>query len=123
MTHGKQKHPQRLWGVNWNGAEFGGSTWPGTLNTNYLYPADAARGQYFLSKGLTLVRLPFDWERVQNQALGPLSEPDIAGLMSVLDVAWRTEQLVILDMHNFGRYYDNPLDPVFDAPKRSDVWR
>jgi endoglucanase len=114
--------PQKAYGVNWSGAEFGGNTWPGVQNTNYVYPNDPARGTYFRSKGLTLVRVPFDWERVQHTANGPLNEPDIAGLLSVLDAAQATGELVVLDMHSFGRYYGTPLT-VADAPTFANAWQ
>lgn len=119
-----QTSPQsRLFGVNWAGAEFGGSRWPGTINQDYIYPADPARGVYFHGKGLTLVRVPFDWERLQNQANGPLSTQDVAGLRSVLNAAQQSGDLVILDMHDFGRYYGQPLDPTFSRDMFADAWR
>ncbi|MFN3405370.1 MAG: hypothetical protein ACK40G_14825 [Cytophagaceae bacterium] len=48
---------QTPFGVNLSGAEFG-SVFPGTYNSHYTYPT-VAELDYFKSKGLTLIRLPF----------------------------------------------------------------
>jgi endoglucanase len=88
---------------------------------NYIYPADPWRATYFAGHGLRLVRLPFMWERVQESAFGGLSSSDIAAIRSVLDTAQGAGQAVILDMHNFARYYGVPLTTA-DAAKLANVW-
>jgi len=108
-------------GVNLAGGEFGTPGARGTLNTDYLYFADTAVYNYFSQKGLKLMRIPFTWERVQAQAMGPLSTPDINGLKSMLDAASASNTKVILDLHNFARYYNTPMTTA-DAPKLADVW-
>ncbi|MBV9546739.1 MAG: cellulase family glycosylhydrolase [Chloroflexi bacterium] len=109
------------WGTNYSGAEFGAS-FPGTLGTDYIYPADSGRDRYFASRGLRLVRLPISWERLQHQANGPLTPADLAGVRSVLDGAAASGQKVIIDLHNFGRYYGTPLT-VADAPRLANFWQ
>jgi endoglucanase len=91
------------------------------MNVDYVYGADAGRQTYFAGRGLILVRVPFRWERIQPAANGPLSAGDVAGLRSVLDAAQAAGQQVILDLHNYGRYYDAPLTRA-DAAKLADVW-
>ncbi|HNM50454.1 MAG TPA: hypothetical protein PKN86_12145, partial [Candidatus Obscuribacter sp.] len=60
-----------LQGVNISGGEFNGQMVPGVYNTNYVYPS-VSELDYFRSKGLTCVRVPFSWERMQPNANGPL---------------------------------------------------
>jgi endoglucanase len=111
----------KLYGVSVAGAEFGESRLPGINGRDYLYAADANRHQYFASKGLSLIRVPFRWERVQRQAYGPLSPDDVAGLRAMLNAAQSAGQFVILDMHNYARYYERPLNRS-DAAMFSNVW-
>jgi endoglucanase len=108
-------------GVNISGAEFGPQGAVGVLNTDYLYPSDINEFNYFSKKGLKLIRLPFFWERVQHQDKGPLSTVDINGLKTTLDAAQNANVKVILDLHNFARYYGTPLTTA-DAAKLNDVW-
>jgi endoglucanase len=108
-------------GVNISGAEFGESHLPGVLGTDYIYPSDAWRMSYFSGRGLKLVRIPFRWERLQPTAFGQLSAPDVAGLTAIVNAAHAAGAKVILDMHNYGRYYNTPLTEA-DAAKLDDAW-
>ena len=114
----------KLWGVNVAGAEFG-SALPGVHGTDYVYP-DPANGYntfvYFAAKKQNVVRVPIQWERLQPTFSGPLAENDLAGLKLVLDAAQIANQAVILDLHNYARYYNDPLR-VTDAPHLADFWR
>lgn len=112
----------KQFGVNVAGAEFGESTLPGTLGTTYVYQTSSTSARYFAGKGQTLVRVPFLWERVQPVAFGPLSAVDIGQLRVMLDTAASAGQVVILDLHNYGRYYGQPLARA-DAAKLADVWQ
>jgi len=51
-------------GVSLAGAEFG-SNLPGEYGTDYIYPIKD-EVDYFTSKGMNIFRLPFLWERLQN---------------------------------------------------------
>lgn len=84
-------------GVNLAGAEFGAV--PGV---DYSYPTEAEL-DYFKSKGLKLVRLPFKWERVQPTLNGNLDATELAKMKAFVDTARMKEVWVILDMHNYGR--------------------
>src|SRR5690606_12171314 len=57
-------------GINLSGAEFGPVNIPGVHNRDYTYPTTAEL-DYFKSKGLTLIRFPFKWERIQRELKGP----------------------------------------------------
>jgi aryl-phospho-beta-D-glucosidase BglC (GH1 family) len=50
-----------LLGVNLAGAEFGSNV-PGTFGTDYTYPTHAEI-DYYAAKGMSVIRLPFLWER------------------------------------------------------------
>ena len=52
-----------LLGVNLAGAEFGWNV-PGVFGTDYTYPTHTEI-DYYAAKGMSVVRLPFLWERVQ----------------------------------------------------------
>jgi endoglucanase len=112
----------KWFGVNQAGAEFGESALPGTRGVDYIYPASASNYSYFAGKGQSLIRMPFLWERVQPTAYGPLSEQDVFEIQKVLDVAAANHQRVILDLHNYGRYYNTTLTPA-ESTKLADVWR
>src|ERR1700733_9868254 len=53
-------------GVNLSGAEFGvvGGALPGTYNSQYTYPT-SMEVNYYKSRGMNIIRLPFRWERLQ----------------------------------------------------------
>lgn len=90
-------------GVNLAGAEFGHSALPGTFDKNYTYPP-AEELDYYKSKGRTLIRLPFLWERIQHSLNAPLDKDELARLKGVLHLAAARGMDVIIDVHNYGRY-------------------
>ncbi len=111
----------KLFGVNVSGGEFGENALPGTMYTNYIYPNDTSRTSYFTGKGLTLIRFPVLWERVQHQAFGPLTPADITAIHTVLRNAAATNTKVILELHNYGQYYHAGLH-TSDSAELADVW-
>ncbi len=90
-------------GVNVSGAEFGQSSLPGTFGRDYTFNSEGTF-RYFGQKSLGLIRLPLQWERLQQAPSSPLDSAYLAGVKS--DVAWAKAHgdEVILDVHNFGRY-------------------
>lgn len=94
-------HGIESFGVNLSGGEFGG-VYPGTIGTHYGYPTYKDL-DYFKSKGLTLIRFPFRWERVQYQLNGPLNPLDMGKMKEFVQAAEDRNLPVILDMHNFAR--------------------
>ena len=89
--------------MNVAGAEFGQSSFPGTLGTHYTFNSENTF-RYFADKQLGLIRLPLQWERLQHTPGAPLDSAYLAGVKN--DVAWAKANgaEVILDIHNFGRY-------------------
>jgi endoglucanase len=97
-------------GVNLAGADFGDSHLPGTYgqNADYVYP-NSAEIDYFVGKGLNTFRLPFRWERLQptlNEAFDPT---EFGRLNAVVTAATNAGAYVVLDPHNYARYFPNPV--------------
>lgn len=100
--------PVQLVGVALSGAAFGPSVLPGKHGTNYIYPAESYYKKY-AEQGLKLVRLPFLWERIQPQLDTELDAAQLALLTQSLDLAHKHGVKVVLDMHNYYRYYKQPI--------------
>lgn len=62
--------------------------------------------RYLAARGISLVRLPFNWERLQPELGGPLAESEVEHLRAVIDEADELGMTVVLNMHNFGGYYE-----------------
>ena len=99
-------HAQFLRGINISGAEFGQSHIPGVFNTDYTYNSEPTF-RYFATRNLNLVRFPVMWERLQPQLQGPLDPLNLSLLKSAVAWAAAAGNLIVLDIHNFGRYSIN----------------
>jgi endoglucanase len=115
--------PVQLVGVALSGAAFGPSVLPGKHGTNYIYPAESYYKKY-AEQGLKLVRLPFLWERIQPQLDTELDAAQLALLTQSLDFAQKHGVKVVLDMHNYYRYYKQPIGSEY-VPIRSfaNTWK
>ncbi len=113
--------PPKVHGVNISGGEFGEERLPGVMNNDYIYPQKTEEYQYFKEKGVKVIRLPIRWERVQHSAFEPLHEPDMDQIKKVLRIASQYDMKVIIDLHNFGRYYGHALS-MQEANQLADVW-
>lgn len=91
-------------GVALAGADFAEDNLPGKYGVDYVYPT-AAELDYFQSKGLALIRLPFRWERLQPSAYGPLNNAELGRIDAFIAAARVRNMHVILDAHNYARYY------------------
>lgn len=103
----------RLHGVSLAGAEFSPYTLPGKSGDNYIFPT-VEELDYYKSKGMNLIRLPFLWERMQPGLMNKSSQD--AGVDRSFDPSYRKEMddfltaadqrglNVILDAHDYGRY-------------------
>lgn len=112
-----------LVGVALSGAAFGPSVLPGKHGTNYIYPAESYYKKY-AEQGLKLVRLPFLWERIQPQLDTELDAAQLALLTQSLDFAQKYGVKVILDMHNYYRYYKQPIgSETVPIHSFADAWK
>jgi len=114
--------PINLIGVNLSAAGFGTKALPGKHGTNYLYPSEEYYKRYS-DMGIKLVRLPFRWERVQHQLGSDLEPSELDLLMQSLDLADRHGMKVILDMHNYYRYYSDQIaSPQVPIEEYANTW-
>jgi endoglucanase len=95
-------------GVNITGAELG-TNYPGSYNIDYSYP-DPDEVMYFQSKGMNTVRFAFRWERLQPTAYGPFDDGESARLGYVVQRVTDLGMYIIIEPHNFARYYPDPAN-------------
>jgi len=76
---------------------------PGVYGTNYTYPTGDDL-DYFISKGFTLFRLPFSWERMQPTLNGALDATQLGYLDTFIAAAHARNVRIVLDQHNNDRY-------------------
>jgi aryl-phospho-beta-D-glucosidase BglC (GH1 family) len=88
-------------GINLSGAEFGGSGM--RHGYDYIYPSTKDL-DFYESKGVELIRLPFKWERMQTSIGGELNEAELGRMKNFLAQAEDRGMEVIVDLHNYGRY-------------------
>ncbi len=123
--------PGRLNGVNLSGPESTGgegTPFPGTYGYQWIYPTEADF-DYYASKGLNLLRIPFRWERMQGTLGGALNSAELGRMDTAVARASARGMKVILDMHNYARYRVNSTttykfgDAGLPAAHFADVWR
>ena len=108
---GAQKSRAFDWGLNMAGAEFAQEKEPGTYGQDYAWPNEVQGNSsgveldYFARKNLKLARLPFRWERMQDNPFGNLNEFNVAKFLTFLRQAKERGFKVLPDCHNYGRYY------------------
>ncbi len=109
-------------GVNLAGAEFGESHLPGQYGVDYTFPT-VQEVDYFHAKGMTTIRLGFRWERLQQTLGGPLDATYLAGLDTVVNHAAGLGMTVILNPHNYARYYGNLIgSPAVSNAQFAGFW-
>jgi endoglucanase len=94
--------------INVSGAESSEGVFPGELNRHYFFPSE----QYFArwkAKGITSVRFPVKWERLQP-VLGGGLDPTYAGLIDKMLAQAKAQGInVIIDVHNYARYREQVI--------------
>ena len=101
------------YGVNLAGAEFG-ENMPGIFNQDYTYPT-ANELDYYQSKELKLIRLPFKWERIQHNLNGSLDADELLRIKTFVQSAADRNMEVILDLHNYCRYKLNGTEEIIGS--------
>ncbi len=100
--------PGQLRGVNLAGGEWGGlNVTPGNYGkygTDYAYPTHEEI-DHFAGAGMNVIRLPFLWERIQKSQYGDFDSTEIGQLDDLVNYATAKNVAVILDPHNYARYY------------------
>lgn len=108
----------RLTGVNLAGAEFNTKALPGIVYKDYTYPS-AAELNYIAAQGANIIRLPFRWERLQQSLYAPLDEAELGRLRSTVNNANAAGLCVLLDVHNYAKYYQYKLGDSLPEPAPS----
>jgi hypothetical protein len=102
-------------GLNMSGGDFGtpgpldatsgfSNANPGTYNSAYHFDTQASYS-YVASRGITLIRLPLRWERVQPTLGGPLDAAEVGRIADAVARAAAAGMRVVLDIHNYGAYW------------------
>ena len=92
-------------GTNIAGGEF--NPGPGKrCNHDYFYPNPKAI-DYYASKGLGIIRMPFDLTRAYPIPYSALNVTEIDYMLSVVDYCLLKGMRVLLNPHNYGFIYDN----------------
>jgi endoglucanase len=88
----------QMFGVNFAGAEFNDPFW----QTN------AAMWDYYQAKGLTLIRMPVKWSRIQSTLNGPVN---FTQMDQCIALAAARGMKVIIDIHNYAAYVGGTNPP------------
>jgi endoglucanase len=115
-----QVSPVQYAGVNLAGADFGWAL-PGTYGVDYIYPT-RAEVDYFAGKGMNTIRLPFMWERLQRSQLSELDATELARLDEIVSYTTGRGMHVVLDPHNYSRYYGRLVGSEVPATALADFW-
>lgn len=102
LPFGRASAALRFTGVNLSGAEFG-QAMPGVFGADYTYP-NQTEVDYFLARGMNVLRLPFRWERLQRATNGAFNSAEFGRLNAFVTAATAKGMFVVLDPHNFARY-------------------
>jgi len=113
--------PTVLRGVNLAGADFAPENLPGLYGTHYIYPT-SDEVDYFTSKGMNVFRLPFRWERMQRGLMGELDALELERMDAFVDYATGRGAWVILDPHNYARYFGDLVGEEVPVEAYTDFW-
>jgi endoglucanase len=109
----------KYYGVNLPSATFGKKR--GDYGKDYVYPSSAV-AEPFQTMGMNAVRLGFLWGRLQHEPFGELDADELGHLdQAVNDLSGF--QLIMLDLHNYGRYKGKKIDdPATGGAQLADLW-
>lgn len=90
---------------------------------DYSYPTQSEIA-YFAGKGMNIIRVPFLWETVQPSPMQPLRQEEVNRLKDVVKLANAHHMVVLLDPHNYARYYGQVVGgPQAPTAYFADFWR
>jgi endoglucanase len=102
----REAAPPPLTGLNIAGGEFGHPG--GRYGFDYIYPSQTELA-FVAAHGFSVIRLPFQWERLQPHIDGLLDGEELRRLQDVVLQAKADGLSVILDPHNYARYFDQTI--------------
>ena len=112
-------------GVNISGGEYKESGL--AYGRDYIFPSNAEL-DYYAAKGMDVIRVPFQWERMQKTENGALNGEEVARLKAVVAYANTKGLTVILDAHDYGTRtidgtsYKLGVDAKAPASLLADFW-
>jgi endoglucanase len=112
-------------GVNISGGEYKESGL--AYGRDYIFPSNAEI-DYYAGKGMDVIRVPFQWERMQKVENGALNGEEVARLKAVVAYANTKGLTVILDAHDYGTRtiggtsYKLGVDDKAPASLLADFW-
>lgn len=121
----------RYRGVNLASAEFGmdseGNGAAGVHGKEYVYPDPAyaagyTSANYFLKKKMNTFRLPFRWERLQPRRRAKLDQAELTRLRNTVKNLTAKGAFVIVDPHNYARYYTEVIGAGVPNADFADLW-
>ena len=74
---------------------------PGVFGTDYTYPPHTEI-DYYAAKGMSVVRLPFLWERIQHSKNAALDAVELGRLDDVVSYATGKGLKIEIEPHNYG---------------------
>jgi endoglucanase len=114
--------PEQLIGINIAGGEFMEEKLPGTYGRDYLYPG-LATIDYFARKGMTVIRVPMRWERLQHTLTADLDESEMQRLDIVVANSKAKGMHILLDVHNYATYYGSIIgEQSLPISALGDLW-
>lgn len=75
----------------------------GRFGWDYNYPTQPVFN-YYRARGITLVRLPIKWERIQHSLGAALDATEMTRIDAAIECARVSGMQVLLDLHNYNRY-------------------
>jgi endoglucanase len=98
------RYPAMVRGANVSGGEFGRV--PGTYATDYIYPG-REQIDFYASRGFSVLRVPFRWQRVQHTLYGGLDvvgdgSGDFERLRKLVGTITGRGMVAVLDPHDYG---------------------
>lgn len=93
-------------GLNLGGGESGNLTDQNKYGWTYAYPKNSYI-DYMVSKGMTVVRLPFKAKRLQKFLNEPLDQVELGRINAFVQYAHKKGVHVILDPHDYGYFADD----------------
>jgi aryl-phospho-beta-D-glucosidase BglC (GH1 family) len=121
-----------LIGVNLAGAEFAppyntdgqrdmSHPNPGVFDTNYTYPTHAEI-DYYAAKGMSVIRLPFLWERIQPAQNQPLDAAELGRLDDVVSYTTGKGLKIEIELHDYGYGFGGLIGAQTPNSSFADVW-
>jgi endoglucanase len=110
-----------LRGVSLSSAEFAETSLPGNYGTTYVYPT-TDEAAHWLDMGMSVIRLPFRWERLQQAQLADFDAAEQYRLDTLVSFITSKGGYVLVDPHNYARYYGGVIGQDVPATAFADFW-